>query len=382
MRCIAWVEEFSVYALTHVCAVAQGVGAHGFSLWTKTEAVCDYGAVDVNSSADGRLYPVTVRHRRLDDTLNPAPHNLKRKGVKQRPRRDGPQGDSADHQAAKDSVKAGAVSGIREVDTVTVASCEAVKLKGACAADGGPSWRTLEAAQFGYTQQAGRKWHPSKGMHLLRAEVLSYTYLHIILDAVFEIEEAMKSAAVSTGVRVGPGSVAGGKKKSSWFSLFGSTAAVAEPPQRANDPAARDYLQGKSINPVYIVALVLSGRDAVGPLCVRHYTPLLALRTLTFIPYFAGVQANLRALQVPVPPEPLYCSPQECGAMPRCFTNYQPNHSADRHLRSVLVGAHMGWYEESALANDLHPELGLLDKKFYYKVSCCFRLVVLAQAVK
>jgi hypothetical protein len=187
---------------------------------------------------------VTTRHRRLDDLLNPAPHNLKRKGVKQRPRREGPQGDSADHQAAKDSAKAGAVSGIRDVDTVTVAPCEAVKLKGACAADGGPSWRTLEAAQFGYTQQAGRKWHPSKGMHLLRAEVLTYTYLHILLDAVFEIEDAMKSTAVSTGGQSRQGNMAGGRKKSGWFSLFGSTTAVVEPPQRANDPAAREYLQG------------------------------------------------------------------------------------------------------------------------------------------
>jgi hypothetical protein len=33
------------------------------------------------------------------------------------------------------------------------------------------------------------------------------------------------------------------------------------------------------------------------------------------------------------------------------------------------VGSHMGWYVEAAVSNDLNPELGMLDKKFYYRVN-------------
>lgn len=54
--------------------------------------------------------------------------------------------------------------------------------------------------------------------------------------------------------------------------------------------------------------------------------------------------------------------------MPQCYTDYLPNYNAPHLLKSVIVGDHLGWYAEAALANDHNPELGLLDKKHYYKV--------------
>jgi hypothetical protein len=70
--------------------------------------------------------------------------------------------------------------------------CAAAKLKGACHAQGGPHWRTAEAERFGNAQKTGRKWHSPVGMHLLRAEVMVFTYAHIFLDAVHMVESALK----------------------------------------------------------------------------------------------------------------------------------------------------------------------------------------------
>jgi hypothetical protein len=64
---------------------------------------------------------------------------------------------------------------------------------GKCYSDGGPHWLTMDAAYYGVTgTTAGKKWHPSVGMHLLRGEVLAYHYAYILLDAIHLVEKKLK----------------------------------------------------------------------------------------------------------------------------------------------------------------------------------------------
>jgi hypothetical protein len=39
----------------------------------------------------------------------------------------------------------------------------------------------------------GGNWHPSAGMHLLRAETMAYNYAYILLDALNEVDVALKA---------------------------------------------------------------------------------------------------------------------------------------------------------------------------------------------
>jgi hypothetical protein len=72
--------------------------------------------------------------------------------------------------------------------------CDAVNVVGECAASGGPKWITAEAAYYaGDKNRHGKTWHPPAGMHLLRGEVLAYNYVQIIADAVFTVENDLKS---------------------------------------------------------------------------------------------------------------------------------------------------------------------------------------------
>ena len=89
------------------------------------------------------------------------------------------------------------------------------------------------------------------------------------------------------------------------------------------------------------------------------------------------IKSKLRELQVPIPTQPLYCSLEEClTSPPKCYTNNQPNYNPLSQLSEILVGGHMGWYQEPALVNDLHPELGLHDKKFYFKVALFSNFII------
>jgi hypothetical protein len=129
----------------------QGVAAHGFSLWTPTRMLCDLTPTSrinrTQSVAGNRLFAEALRHVELQQELSEESHTV---------------------------------------------SCAAAKLKGPCHAQGGPHWRTAEAERFGNAQKTGRKWHSPVGMHLLRAEVMVFTYAYIFLDAVHMVESALK----------------------------------------------------------------------------------------------------------------------------------------------------------------------------------------------
>lgn len=65
--------------------------------------------------------------------------------------------------------------------------------------------------------------------------------------------------------------------------------------------------------------------------------------------------------------------------MPQCYTDYLPNYNPAHLLSNIIVGTHLGWYKEGVVMNDLGPEFGLLDKKYYYKVHLLY--VNLAEAM-
>jgi len=69
--------------------------------------------------------------------------------------------------------------------------CNALDLRGPCYDKGGAHWMVREASIYG--AGAGRSWHPPAGMHLLRAEVLAYNYVNIVLDAIYMIEDDLKT---------------------------------------------------------------------------------------------------------------------------------------------------------------------------------------------
>ena len=89
---------------------------------------------------------------------------------------------------------------------------------------------------------------------------------------------------------------------------------------------------------------------------------------LLIILYITEIKQVLHTLQVPVPSTPMHCTMEECPSpslsLPQCYTNYEPNYSVQgsSQLGAIRVGDTLGWYEEAAVANDAHPELGLLDK--------------------
>ena len=162
----------------------QSVGAHGFSVWAKTTKVCDN---KVENAGNTTLFLKSNRRRYLAGSNSVAPNHLKRKS------RDGPTTTSEateDNPQLLSKAKKGKEKPRKEL------YCESVQLKGACHAAGGPHWRVQEAGHYGNAQQRGRKWHPPIGMHLLRAEMLVYTYAHIVLDAVYWVEEALAKRGV------------------------------------------------------------------------------------------------------------------------------------------------------------------------------------------
>jgi len=305
--------------------VLQGVGAHGFSTWAKSSKLCDHRAGN-STAPPGKLYAISSEgadvRRLVDAAPATANNNLQRK--------------KRDITDRKGDHSASGARPTRKPDSATY--CESVKLKGACHAAGGPHWRVQEASHYGNSQQRGRKWHPPIGMHLLRAEMLVYTYTQIVLDAIYMVEDALHKAQEAAKVEVKP-------VKKGWGRLKKTPKALEGYPV-----AARALLTG--LQTLIFCALVATNLNT------HRYCLFLSTE----------VRAQLVVLQTPVPSEPLHCATEECAALPQCYTDFLPNYNPTHLLSSIVVGTHMGWYQEAANMNDLGPEFGILDKKFYFKV--------------
>ena len=73
---------------------------------------------------------------------------------------------------------------------------DALNFRGPCYHEGGSHWMTLEGALYARGRGAG--WHPPMGMHLYRAEILVYNYLHVILDAIYTLQSELTTLSVNT----------------------------------------------------------------------------------------------------------------------------------------------------------------------------------------
>ena len=170
---------------------------HGFNVWAKTSMQCDYSLSNAENT-DTSLYniPEVASSRLLNSPFNSNNGNLKRHKIPKVSKGRMQNNQSSTFPNVRQQQKTRVEQrkqGIKPAE-VDIQPCEAVKLKGACAADGGPKWRTLESALYGTGHKAARKWHPPVGMHLLRAEVLAFNYAHIILDALYSLEDAIQDA--------------------------------------------------------------------------------------------------------------------------------------------------------------------------------------------
>ena len=59
---------------------------------------------------------------------------------------------------------------------------DAMQKKGPCYEEGGSHWMSHETGEYG--RGHGAAWHPAAGMHMLRGELIAYTYLHVFIDAI------------------------------------------------------------------------------------------------------------------------------------------------------------------------------------------------------
>lgn len=173
-------------------------------MWAKSSKVCDYRTGNI-TAPPGKLYATSPQDedtRRLVDAAPvPSNNNLQRKKRENTSRK----GDQSDKSSSARPTKGS--------DGTTY--CESVRLKGTCHAAGGPHWRVQEASHYGNSQQRGRKWHPPIGMHLLRAEMLVYTYAQIVLDAIYMVEDALHKAQEAAKVEAKPVKKGWGRQKKS-----------------------------------------------------------------------------------------------------------------------------------------------------------------------
>lgn len=72
-------------------------------------------------------------------------------------------------------------------------SCTGYDMRGPCYNEGGLHYLTKEMALYSRDGGHGKNWHPSAGMHKLRGEALAYNYLNILMDAVYMMEEDLKT---------------------------------------------------------------------------------------------------------------------------------------------------------------------------------------------
>jgi hypothetical protein len=55
----------------------------------------------------------------------------------------------------------------------------------------GPHWMVWDASRRGDGLLDQKTWHPPAAMHMLRGELLVYNYLHILMDAIYMIQQAL-----------------------------------------------------------------------------------------------------------------------------------------------------------------------------------------------
>jgi hypothetical protein len=77
---------------------------------------------------------------------------------------------------------------------------DAMNFRGPCYEEGGNHWYTKDAAIF--SKGSGANWHPPAGMHLLRGEILAWSYAHVTMDAIDMVETALADGGDSPERRV------------------------------------------------------------------------------------------------------------------------------------------------------------------------------------
>jgi hypothetical protein len=80
----------------------------------------------------------------------------------------------------------------RDKDSNKSQSINAIDMRPPCYDRDGAHWMTREAARYG-VEGNKRIFHPSIGIHMLRAEIMVYNYLAAVLDAIDMIEQDMKN---------------------------------------------------------------------------------------------------------------------------------------------------------------------------------------------
>jgi hypothetical protein len=74
------------------------------------------------------------------------------------------------------------------------AGCTAIDMKGDCLERGGPHWMVAETSYYAEDpNRGGKSWHPPTGMHLMRGEVLAYTFAHIVADTIYMLQNDSKT---------------------------------------------------------------------------------------------------------------------------------------------------------------------------------------------
>jgi hypothetical protein len=79
--------------------------------------------------------------------------------------------------------------------------CTAIDKKGECQDKGGPHWMVQETSYYGQDSKRGKEWHPSAGMHLLRGEVLAFNIVNIVADAIFAVENDLKTVSTFEAIK-------------------------------------------------------------------------------------------------------------------------------------------------------------------------------------
>ena len=160
-------------------------------------------------------------------------------------------------------------------------------------------------------------FYPTKGLHLLRAEVLLFNYLLVLLDAIFTVESDLRLDASP------PPSTSSSSSSSSEDAAAGSSSSLPH----------------------------------------------------DLFPLLSGAQNRLDFFQSPVPGPPMYSRQWESRESMTCYTHYQPTFrsAADNEsygLSSLVLGKHSGW-ELVALepANSVARDFGLRDLKYFYQVT-------------
>lgn len=122
----------------------QGVGAHGFNFWAVNKKLCEKKKHDKSEVM-----------------------NLNQSSVEDN------------------------VAKLKDKDDCSAPSTKAAQ----CHENGGPKWHTSEFYNFGNLNlTAKNRWHPTAGMHRMRAEVMVFAYSLVLVDAIQMIERDFKQS--------------------------------------------------------------------------------------------------------------------------------------------------------------------------------------------